>query len=61
MNHLNNQFPKIITPFMCNMAENSCLKYEKELEKEFLEKGLISEKVFENMYSEIKSRRKKTT
>lgn len=57
MKHIENQHPEVIDPLKLQIAEASCLKRETELESEFLEKGLISEKVFENLDEDVRRRR----
>lgn len=57
MLHLQNQFPSIIDPLRLRVAEANCLKHEAILEQEFLEKGLICEKVFENLDEDIRRRK----
>ncbi len=56
MKHLQNQFPDVIDPLRLRVAEANCLKHESLLEKEFLQKGLICEKVFENLDEDIRRR-----
>ena len=54
--HLENQYPNTITPFCIHMAENVCLKKERIIKQELLEKCLISEKVSQKMEEEISVR-----
>ncbi len=56
MKHLEAQYPEFIGPLRLRVAQASCLKHETELEKEFLGKGLISEKVFENLDEDVRRR-----
>jgi hypothetical protein len=56
MCHLERQYPEITEPFRFRAAEASCLNRERELEREYLEKGLISEKVFETMDADVRKR-----
>lgn len=53
MSDLENDFSEIVHKEREKMAENSCLRREDEIEKEFFEKGFITEKVFENLEDEI--------
>lgn len=57
--HLENQFPKIIKPFKIRMAENVCLKKERIIKRELYAKGLISEKVSQRMDEDIETRQEK--
>lgn len=59
MRHIENQYPEVINPLRLMVAEASCLKHETELEEEFLGKGLISEKVFENLDEDVRRRQEK--
>ena len=56
MGHLERKYPEITEPFRVRAAESSCLNREQELEKEYLEKGLISEKVFATMDAAVRRR-----
>ena len=49
MDKLEVKFPNVIHAARVKMAKHSCLHLTKKLETEFLEKGLISEKVFEDL------------
>ncbi|PID70200.1 hypothetical protein CSB37_03425 [bacterium DOLZORAL124_38_8] len=46
LEHLRNQYPEIIEPFLLDTAKNICIRKEKIIEKDLYEKGLISEKVY---------------
>jgi len=47
--HLDNKYPSLVTQTRVRMTERSCLEKEKKIEKEFLEKGFISEKIYADL------------
>ena len=60
MSTLEKKFPIIVIKERLQIAEGSCFKKEQEIEKEFFEKGLICEKVFEDLDAEIEKKAQKT-
>jgi CPA1 family monovalent cation:H+ antiporter len=59
MQNLEETFPKVVQNTRIKMAEHSCLQLAKKLENEFLEKGLISEKVFQDLNKNLRQQFKK--
>lgn len=55
---LEKKFDHITEPHRTTMAERSCLNKEKMIEKEFYEKGLISEKIYDDLEAELGKRHK---
>lgn len=58
MSEMENKFPKIITPERLRMAEQECFKKEQSIEKDFLEKGFLNKKVFEELEEDTSRRAK---
>jgi hypothetical protein len=56
MDRLEKKFPKVVIPARIKMAQHSCLAKEYQLEKDFLEKGFISEKVFRKLDNQRQKR-----
>ncbi len=52
-------FPEILRKTRFNFVQNMCFLQEKQIEKEFLDKGFISDKIFEDLQEDIRSRSKK--
>ncbi len=59
MDTIEREFPDIVIPLRTAMAERSCLERERELEKEFLEKGFISEKIYAELDQEVHQKQKR--
>lgn len=59
MAELEEDYYDIAHPAREKIAENACLRREDEIEKEFFEKGFITEKVFEAMEDEIDQKAQK--
>jgi hypothetical protein len=55
---LEEKYPHIVIPCRINMADRACLSKVKRLEKDFLEKGFISEKIYDSLEIDLKARRK---
>ena len=58
MHQLENKFPEILRGVRLRLAEESCLKKEAEVEREYFEKGFICEKVFDHLEESVRQRRK---
>lgn len=56
MHALEKQYPLITEPYRMAMAERSCLNKERMIEREFFDKGLISEKVYEDLEADLGKR-----
>ena len=59
MDKLEARFPDVIQKSRIEMAEHSCIKLARKLEDEFLDKGLISEKVFQDLNDRLQQQLKK--
>lgn len=52
------RYPEIVIPYRVTMADRACLSKVKKLEKDFLEKGFISEKIYDSLELDLKARTK---
>ncbi|MDH3324115.1 MAG: sodium:proton antiporter [Candidatus Peregrinibacteria bacterium] len=53
---LEKKFPKIVVPARMKIAKNSCFKKERKCQKEFCGKGLISEKVYQDLKENLEKK-----
>jgi CPA1 family monovalent cation:H+ antiporter len=58
MIELEAKYPEIVIPYRVTMADRACLSKVKRLEKDFLEKGFISEKIYDSLEIDLKARTK---
>jgi len=58
MSELEANYPDIVVPYRIAMADQACLSKVKRLEKDFLEKGFISEKIYDSLEIDLKARTK---
>lgn len=55
---LEDKYPNTVIPYRITMADRACLSKVRRLEKNFLEKGFISEKIYDSLELELKARTK---
>jgi len=58
MMELEAKYPEIVIPYRVTMADRACLTKVKRLEQDFLEKGFISEKIYDSLEIDLKARTK---
>jgi len=58
---LEKQYPELIIPAQLKLGERICLQKEQIIEREFLRKGFISDKIFHDLEDEIAHRAKQKT
>ena len=59
MDEIEKDFPDTVVPMRIMMAERSCLEHARTLEKEFFEKGFITEKIYAELDQEVDKKQKK--
>ncbi len=58
MAELEANYADIVIPYRITMADRACLSKVKTLERDFLEKGFISEKIYDSLELDLKARTK---
>lgn len=58
MVELETLYPQVVIPYRIAMADQACLNKVKRLEKEFLEKGFISEKIYDSLDLDLREKKK---
>jgi len=58
MTDLETKYPNTVIPYRITMADRACLSKVSRLEKDFLEKGFISEKIYDSLEIDLKTRTK---
>lgn len=58
MHELEVEFPEIVIPYRIAMADKACLARAKKIEKDFMEKGFISEKIYDSLKADLNARTK---